>query len=113
MSLPGDRVTKTIESKEDEITKVKCFASEQSSKHYTDEKNSEKDPVSLIGVQTQLYTDLNEILIEIYKGDKNLLILRQLELQDIISQNMISMRKDLNRIFSGAVKERKKFLGIF
>ena len=99
MSLPNQ----VVENEEDSVSVVNVVTNPEPF----------KDPLALIEVQTSLYIDLNAILNDIHRGDKNLIILKQLQLQDVISKNFINMRKDLHKIFETSAKKKKKFLGLF
>lgn len=65
----------------------------------------EDNSKSLILVQTRLYTDMNNILMEIYKD--NSITLKQLQVQDIIQKNFIHMRKDLYKLIKKCIDESK------
>jgi hypothetical protein len=65
----------------------------------------EDNSKSLILVQTRLYTDMNNILMEIYKD--NSITLKQLQVQDIIQKHFIYMRKDLYKLIEKCIEESK------
>jgi hypothetical protein len=82
----------------EEVTQVTSQWQRQQEKEYIDNSRS------LIQVQTRLYTDMNEILLEIY-GTEPLIVCRQLKVQNIIQKHFISMRNDLNNEIRKAIGE--------
>ncbi len=88
----------------EEVTQVRNTAPEQTISPQIVNKEYVDNSRSLIQVQTKLYTDMNEILLEIY-GTEPLIVCRQLKVQNIIQKHFIAMRNDLNSEICRAIQE--------
>jgi hypothetical protein len=59
---------------------------------------------SLISVQTQIYNDMNAVLLDIY-GMESLIVCRQFRIQNIIQKHFIEMRKNLQKEIQKAIQD--------